>query len=164
MQDQPQATVLIEAAQQHLANQVLPTIAEPRLRFQTLVAANVLDIVVRELTLAEPFSAAEWARLANLLANLLAMPGTMPANAAQRDAALTNLNEALCQAIEAGAFDEPAAWSQLLAHCQQTAIEKLHIANPAYLQRLQAERKTKTASPNSGEAVDRMPKVGLEPT
>lgn len=160
MQDQPQATVLIEAVRQHLANQVLPTITEPRLRFQTLVAANVLDIVVRELTLAEPYSAAEWARLADLLAR----PGTMPANAAQRDAALTERNEALCQAIEAGAFDEPAAWSRLLAHCQQTAVEKLHIANPAYLQRLQEEHKTKTASPNSGEAVDRMPKVGLEPT
>ncbi|MCA9991710.1 MAG: hypothetical protein H6666_10905 [Ardenticatenaceae bacterium] len=143
MQDQPQATLLIEAVRQHLASQVLPTIAEPRLRFQTLVAANVLDIVVRELTLAEPFSAAEWARLADLLA----VPGTMPANAAQRDAALAGLNAALCQAIEAGAFDEPAAWSRLLAHCQQTAIEKLQIANPAYLQRLQAEYKTKQPHP-----------------
>ena len=44
MYDHPTAAELIAAAHMQLEQQVIPTITEPRLRFQTLVAANVLAI------------------------------------------------------------------------------------------------------------------------
>ena len=52
MQDRPGALELLEAVQAHLAQAVVPMLGEPGLRFRTLVAANVLGIVRRELALA----------------------------------------------------------------------------------------------------------------
>ena len=47
------------------------------------------------------------------------------------------MNEALCRQIEAGAFDGAQEWVALLDHCRQTAREKLTIANPKFLARVE---------------------------
>ncbi|MDX1664772.1 MAG: DUF6285 domain-containing protein [Candidatus Promineifilaceae bacterium] len=135
MQHFPDAVQLLEAVADHLTDQVLPTLQEPRLRFRTLVAANVLAVVARELTLAPAQAPEEWRRLAALLGD----EGECPPGYEEQRAAIERMNRRLCGAIERGDFDEPAAWKQLLAHCRQTAQDKLAIANPSFLERLARE-------------------------
>lgn len=129
MQGYPTTTELIEAVQSHLTTQLIPTLSEPRLRFQTLVAANVLAVVARELKLGEALGRQEW----HSLANLLGQTGECPANVAAREAAIGEWNRLLCQQIEAGMFDDPAGYHHLLTHCRQTAQAHLQIANPKFL-------------------------------
>ena len=66
MYDHPTAAELIAAARLQIEQHVIPSITEPRLRFQTLVAANVLAIVERELAAGPAHLAAAWRRAASL--------------------------------------------------------------------------------------------------
>jgi hypothetical protein len=50
MHDRPTAVELIEAVTEFLSTEVLPTAADHRLKFRTLVALNALGIVCRELS------------------------------------------------------------------------------------------------------------------
>ena len=134
MHDRPSAVELLEAARRHLSEEVAPALNEPRLRFRTLVAANVLAIVGRELTLTESQAAAEWQRLAHLLNRQHDQP-VSPRRQAEELAAM---NRELCRQIEAGRFDDANQWQALLTHCRQTAEEKLAVANPGYLERTRA--------------------------
>jgi signal transduction protein with GAF and PtsI domain len=47
--ERPSAEELAEAIEEFLAGEILPTVADARLRFRTLVALNALGIVRREL-------------------------------------------------------------------------------------------------------------------
>ena len=47
--DRPTAAELVEATREFLETEILPTIADRRLRFRTLVAANALAIAQRDL-------------------------------------------------------------------------------------------------------------------
>ena len=47
--ERPTPQELTEAIQEFLAGEILPTLADPRLRFRMLVAMNALSIVYREL-------------------------------------------------------------------------------------------------------------------
>jgi hypothetical protein len=47
--ERPTPEELAEAIEEFLAGEILPTLADPRLRFRTLVALNALGIVQREL-------------------------------------------------------------------------------------------------------------------
>ena len=49
MTERPTPQELAEAIEEFLAGEILPTLADPRLRFRTLVALNALGIVRREL-------------------------------------------------------------------------------------------------------------------
>jgi len=50
--DRPDVSELIDAVRQHLEQQVIPAVKDdPKLYFQTLVAANVLKIAGRDLAL-----------------------------------------------------------------------------------------------------------------
>lgn len=49
MSDRPAASELVEATREFLEREVLPSLADPRLRFRTLVAINALGIAQREL-------------------------------------------------------------------------------------------------------------------
>lgn len=135
MQDRPDAVELLAAVQAHLAQYVLPMLAEPRLRFQTLVAANVLAIVRRELELSGGQLASEWQRLAALLGR----DATLPASSAEQMAGVREMRHRLCAAITAGDYDRPERWQALLDHCLRTAEEKLAVSNPHLLARCQAE-------------------------
>jgi hypothetical protein len=131
MHDRPSAVELIEAARRHLAEEVAPALGEPRLRFRTLVAANVLAIVGRELLLSEAQTAAEWERLAALLDRKKDRPLSLHQQAEE----IAAMNQELCRQIEAGRFDETEQWQTLLAQCRQTAEDKLAVANPGFLER-----------------------------
>jgi len=47
--DRPTAPELVEATREFLEQEILPTLADRRLRFRTLVAVNALGIAQREL-------------------------------------------------------------------------------------------------------------------
>ena len=131
MYDHPTAAELIAAARMQLEQQVIPSIAEPRLRFQTLVAANVLAIVERELLEGEAYLATAWQRAASLLGDN-AHP---PAGAALRAAVAMQARQ-LCEDIRAGQYDEKPHEKALLAHLRRCAEEELLVANPRFLKRL----------------------------
>jgi hypothetical protein len=54
MSDRPTALELLEAVEEFLASEVLPTLDDQRLKFRTLVAMNALGIARRELDADEP--------------------------------------------------------------------------------------------------------------
>ena len=134
MFDHPTAAELIAAARMQLEQQVIPSIAEPRLRFQTLVTANVLAIVERELAAGEAHLAAAWRRVADLEGT----SGQQPAGHALR-AAVAIQARRLCEDIRAGAYDDGPPRQALLEHLRRTAEEQLAVANPRFLARVQAE-------------------------
>jgi hypothetical protein len=67
VRDRPSASELVEATREFLEQEVLPTLADRRLRFRALVAINALGIAQRELDSAEPdvLSAEQAAALAH---------------------------------------------------------------------------------------------------
>jgi hypothetical protein len=134
MHDRPSVLALIEAAQRHLAEEVAPALSEPRLRFRTLVAANVLSIAGRELALGEAQAAAEWERLARILNR----HNERPLSPRQQIEEIGAMNRDVCRQIENGRFDKAEEWQALLGHCRQTAEEKLAVANPGFLERTSA--------------------------
>ena len=102
--DRPSAAELVAAAREHLERLVVPALGDPKLRYQTLVAAHVLSIVQRELEASEREGSAEAAR--------------------EREEA-----RALCAAIRGGAVADRGA---LFARLRRETLAKLAVANPAY--------------------------------
>ena len=135
MYDHPTAAELIGAARLQIERDVLPTLADPRLRFQTLVAINVLAIAERELLGGEAHLASAWQRMAELLGD----PAAAAPRGSELHAAVQAQNRALCDAIRAGTFDAGPPRQALLAHLRQTAESELAIANPRYLERISME-------------------------
>jgi hypothetical protein len=132
MYNHPTAAELIAAARIQLEQQVLPSIIEPRLRFQTLVAANVLAIVERELAAGETHLAAAWRRAAELQGDVDAQP----TGAALHNAVAAQARQ-LCVDIRAGLYDTAPQRQALLVHLRRTAEEELLVANPRFLERMQ---------------------------
>lgn len=108
MQPRPTAAELLEAVREWIQQQD---------SFEARVAANALGIVERELTLGPALHEAERARLRDLLG---------------REGTLEDLNGALAAAIRDGTLD--ASMEEVVSHLRQTARDKLHIANPKWLQ------------------------------
>lgn len=131
MQDRPSAAELIATVHAWLEREVLPLLKDQRLRFEGLIAANLLAIVERELRLGDELLLAEWQRLEHLFGSETPLPpGVALAEA------LAERNRALCARIAAGACDTEPQRSALQAHLLQTAIDKLRIANPRLLARV----------------------------
>lgn len=107
--DAPTARELVEAVREFLEREVLPA-AEGGTRFHTLVAANVLGMVERELELGPAHARAHAARLAGL--------------GFADDAALAT-------AIRSGALDD--RHDEVKAALAAAVRDKLAVANPAYL-------------------------------
>lgn len=129
MNDRPTATELLAAARQYLEEELIPTLTDARLRFQTLVAANVLAIVERELPAEERHLLQEW----EWLAELLDLEGPAPQSLALLRTAVHEANRQLCQRIHQGAFDEPTRFLALSGRLRRIVERKLEVANPRYL-------------------------------
>src|SRR5438045_961531 len=120
MFDHPTAAELIAAARMQMEQQVIPSITEPRLRFQTLVAANVLAIVERELAAGEAHLAAAWRRTASLQGDAAELPAGKSLHAAVAAQA-----RRLCADIRAGVYDDGPQRRELLRHLRRSAEEEL---------------------------------------
>ncbi|MEW6643513.1 MAG: DUF6285 domain-containing protein [Pseudomonadota bacterium] len=114
MQDRPDPVELIRTVAGTLRDKLMPQLAGSA-AFEARVAANALDLVVRQLTLAGPGEAAELARLQALL-------GTA--------GSLADLNHMLCERIASGAIaaDDVA----LRDHLWATTLDKLAVDQPTY--------------------------------
>ena len=126
MNDRPTAAELIDAVRRHLEAEVLPALADARLKFQTLVAANVLAIAGRELAAEEAMLREEWAALIGTEAP--------PERRDDLRRAVYEANVAVCGRIRAGAFDEPNAFRDLAQRLRPLVEHKLSVANPRYLE------------------------------
>ena len=110
----PDAATLLEAVVKYLDEELIPTLSGYH-RFQSRVAANVINTVRRELELRADHAASKRARLAALLAH---------------DGEVEALNSELADRIRAGAIalDDPA----LRAHIRQSLVDALAINNPKW--------------------------------
>jgi hypothetical protein len=131
MHDRPTPAELIEAVRRFLEADLLPTLTDARLRFQTLVAANTLAIAGRELPLEEEHLREECL----CLGALLDLPAAHPASLAELRQAVRQGNEQLCARIRTGAFDDPLRFQTLAQQLRSAVLRKLQVANPRYLAR-----------------------------
>jgi hypothetical protein len=114
MQDEPTPEELIKAVANFLRNDIAPEISGHN-AFKLRVSINVLDLVMRQLKLAEQSDAAEAARLSRLLG----MQGP-----------LGELNRALSDKMAKGEIDLKTAG--LADHLWQTTMDKLAVDQPNY--------------------------------
>src|ERR1700744_5521439 len=114
MQDEPTPTELTKAVADFLRNDIAPMISGHN-SFKLRVAINMLDLVVRQLTLAEGSGAAE----ADALVKLLGVEGS-----------LVELNHRLSAKIANGELD--LTTPGLAEHLWQTTIAKLAVDQPNY--------------------------------
>lgn len=124
MQDRPTAPELLDAVREFIATELLPTLTDTRLRFRTLVAANLLDMLGRELALEPDLLRAEYTRLAALLEHHQPAPLDPRALAA----AVTDQHATLCRLIRTGRAPDDCADTVLAG-----VRAKLEITNPRYL-------------------------------
>ena len=114
MQDEPTPTELIKAVADFLRNEITPVIKGHN-AFKLRVGINALDLVTRQLSLADASDAAEAARLKALLG----MQGS-----------LLDLNRALSDRIAKGEVDLQTPG--LADHLWQTTMDKLAVDQPNY--------------------------------
>jgi hypothetical protein len=114
MQDEPTPTELIEAVAEFLRNDIAPAIAGHN-AFKLRVAINALDLVTRQLKLAEGSDAVEIKRLSQLLGE---------------EGSLLELNRVLADAIAKGKVDLQTPG--LADHLWQTTMDKLAVDQPNY--------------------------------
>jgi hypothetical protein len=114
MQDEPTPTELIKAVADFLRNEIVPVIKGHN-GFKLRVGINALDLVTRQLALAEAGDATEAARLKALLS---------------ADGSLMELNRALSEKIASGEVDLTTPGLQ--GHLWQTTMDKLAVDQPNY--------------------------------
>ena len=123
MQDRPTLPELLDAVRGFISDEILPTLHDHRLRFRSLVAANLLDMMRRELALEPGILRREHERLAALLG----APAAVDADA-DLAAAVQAQYAVLCQRIRAGSAP-PGTRTALT----DSVRGKLEVANPRYL-------------------------------
>jgi hypothetical protein len=101
-------------------------LTDPRLRFQTLVAAHVLGIAERELPVEEEDLRWELAWLSDVLGDAIA-PAVTLAGLRQQ---VREGNRRLCVSIRQGDFDAEPAYRQLGVKLREVVSRKLRVANP----------------------------------
>ena len=114
MQDEPTPTELIKAVADFLRTEIAPEIKGHN-AFKLRVGINALDLVTRQLALAQGSDAAEAERLKQLLG---------------ADGSLFDLNRALSEKIAKGEVD--LATPGVAQHLWQTTMDKLAVDQPNY--------------------------------
>ncbi len=135
MQDRPTAPELILAVRDFLQRELAPTLDDHRQKFRTLIAANVLDIVARELDGEEGRLRTQWERLVALDHS----PATRPATLDLLRADIDRRERALCGRIRDGDADAGFARPDILDYTRWSVAEKLRVSNPRYLEHVTGE-------------------------
>ena len=126
MQDRPTTREMVEAARELFEREVLPTIADPRLRFRTLVALNALGIVEREMFAGDVFVDEELTGLRRLLGET----GPLPESRAAKESETWALRGELAARIREGRAPEGTG------AFQKTSVgQKLAISSPRFTSR-----------------------------
>jgi hypothetical protein len=114
MQDEPTPIELTKAVADFLRNDIAPLVSGHQ-AFKLRVGINALELVVRQLTLAQTSEQAEAARLTTLLGSA---------------GSLLELNRELAGKIASGAID--LSTPGLKEHLWQTTLDKLAVDQPNY--------------------------------
>jgi hypothetical protein len=136
MQDRPTLRELLDAAEDYLRTDLRPQL-QGHAAFHTLVTANVLAIVKRELDGYETWNAAELERLRALLGV---------------EGGLRELNFELCQRIRAGEI--PIDRPELVEHLIRSTLAKGAVDNPRYAGHLRALRQWPQHAPPAPPVFD----------
>ncbi|HXC25776.1 MAG TPA: DUF6285 domain-containing protein [Gemmatimonadaceae bacterium] len=126
MQDRPTATELIAAVKHFLEQEVLPVQDDHRLRFRTLVAANALTIVQRELSAGTTLAQEEGERLEVLL-------GVPSSSDGDEEDHVRALRLELAQRIRQGEADQGPWRAAVMASTLASVKAKLLISNPKFV-------------------------------
>ncbi|MEX1103039.1 MAG: DUF6285 domain-containing protein [Dehalococcoidia bacterium] len=126
MQDRPNYDELLEAVASFLTNDVMPN-TTGRINFHARVAANVVEMVRRELSTREQHLAEEWVGLDTLLGG-----ESRPASMADLTERLHQRNADLAERIRGGFGDGGSERAALLAHLHRVTHDKLTVTNPAW--------------------------------
>ncbi|MBI4638419.1 MAG: hypothetical protein HY727_18935 [Candidatus Rokubacteria bacterium] len=136
MQDRPTALELLRAIRDLLEKEILPALDDLRLRYQTLIAANVLRMLEREIPGEEERLRAELRRLHDLLGLPRAKP---PDEAARLRRLVLDANQELTDRIRRGLADTGPWRARVLAHVRAAVEDKLRVNNPRQLEAFLAE-------------------------
>lgn len=120
MLDRPTPRDILLAVAEFLRTRAVPALPD-RQGFEARVAANALDLVIRQLDLGEDGEATELARLTALLGET---------------GSLDSLNRLLADRLRSGEIDIRTAG--LADHLRATCLEKLRIDQPRYAAYLRA--------------------------
>ncbi|MBI3030481.1 MAG: hypothetical protein HYY64_13295 [Candidatus Rokubacteria bacterium] len=136
MQDRPTALELLQAIRDLLEQEILPGLTDPRSKYRTLIAINVLRMLEREVPDEEGRLRAEL----GALQELLDLPRTAPpGDAARLRGRVLEANRELCERIQQGGADAGPWRQRVLAHVRGAVEEKLRINNPSRLETFLAE-------------------------
>lgn len=135
MQDRPTADELAEAVAHFLQTELAPTLTDARLRFRTLIAANLMAVLGRELRASEEPLRDEWRQLQTLLGRF----DNPPATGEALRGSLDRMARELRTRIRAGEADSGPWAAAVRAYAHASVNAKLKIANPRFLERLNAE-------------------------
>jgi hypothetical protein len=120
LHDRPTVRELLEAVRGYLELEVVPAAVDRRARFRALIAANVVQVVLRELDAAAADAVAEEAALAAL---------------GLCDGTLEERRRGLARRIRAGAYDEGPRRAAAFGYARETVRRKLAVANPRFIAR-----------------------------
>ncbi len=127
MQDRPTTRELVEAARELFERELLPTIADPRLRFRTLVALNALGMAEREMFAGDVFVDEE---LKGLRALLGVAEGPLPESRAAKESEAWAHRKTLATSLREGKAPEGTG-----PFLRSSVGYKLSISNPRFVAR-----------------------------
>ncbi len=130
MQQRPTKSALLQAIAKFLVGEAYPNIADKRLNFRVLIAANLANMVAAEMESELALMDAELARLAELMPDAAA--GREPAQSeVERRQLLLELNRELATRIRQRRFsskEQQRVWD----HVRETLVRTLAIDNPRF--------------------------------
>jgi Domain of unknown function (DUF6285) len=129
MHDRPDPRELLEAVREFLTHEVAPYCDDHRLKFRTLIAANVLSVAERQLEAEDTDRADALARLSQLDGAFCGEDGASGNRLDDVDLQL----RALCRAIRGGLLDDDPAWQSAFDFALWHVEAKLKVSNPRYL-------------------------------
>ncbi len=129
MQQRPTKTALLQAVARFLVSEVYPSIADKRLNFRVLIAANLANMVAAEMESEHALIDAEIARLTDLMPDM-ARPSAAQSES-ERFQLLSELNRELAARIRQRRLS-PAERRRAWAHVRESLIRTLAVDNPRF--------------------------------
>ncbi len=130
MQERPNKLVLLTAIARFLNEEARPALADPRLAFRALIAANLASIVASEMMTDDDHLLGELTRLRAIFEDADPV-APVPARTDERREAVAALNVRLARALRDDTLPE-AAVARVAAHLQETLRDKLSVDNPRF--------------------------------
>ena len=136
MDDRPTALELLRAVGDFLERDLVPAIADRRLRYHILIAVSALRMAEREL----PDEAQRLRAELAALGDLLGLPrAPVPEDTAALRRCVLEANRELCDRIRRGLADDGPWRERVFRHVKAMVEAKLHISNPREFEALRAE-------------------------